>query len=133
MATVEEQRRLVKARCDGWKIIPHTPLAKKQLDYPLDLPSKGPFWLSRTTISPPSEPDVRNKLLEAFQLLKTNPLQKILPADVPLREVRFEWMGPRAGVSSRTLEPEISENAKFEKLSQEARPQTILHVHGGAF
>lgn len=134
MSTIEEQKKLVKARCDGWKLIPDVPLAKKQLAYPLDAPVQGPYWVSRTTLPQPPEDDIRGKIYEAFDLLKTHPDQRIVPpAEVPLRDVHFEWMGSRSGVDNRASEPSISERDKYQALVKETKGTTILHIHGGAF
>ena len=134
MTTVEEQKRIVKARCDAWKHEPELPIIKKQQLYPTDPPVIGPFWVSRSKLSRPPEYDFRTKIYEAFELLRTSPDQRIAPAhEVPVKDVPIEWMGPRANADSKAAEPKISESAKYAKLMEDADEPVIMHLHGGAF
>ncbi|KAJ5485986.1 hypothetical protein N7530_000286 [Penicillium desertorum] len=106
------------------------PLGKTQKQGIRDPGVKGPMWVSKVTLPQP-EVDVRDAVLHAIEDLKTGDEIYDIPATVA---VEAEWTGYRAGVGKETPEPDLSEEEKYYKLSEESpSDMTILYFHGGAY
>ncbi|KAF4631618.1 hypothetical protein G7Y89_g6505 [Cudoniella acicularis] len=98
-----------------------------------DTLAKGPVWISRAIFPAPPESDLRDSLYFICDQLK-NPHQTITPKyEVPLLDVRLEFVGSRSGVPANATEPDMSELEKLERLEKECESDlTILYIHGGA-
>lgn len=94
---------------------------------------KGPMWVSKVTMQAPPEDDVRQKLLQAIDDLKTTGDETYaIPQLLP---VEGEWHGHRSNTSKDTPEPpNLSEEDKYKRLVAEtASDAVVLYFHGGAY
>ncbi|KAH8692772.1 Alpha/Beta hydrolase protein [Talaromyces proteolyticus] len=132
MATVEEQRKLVKLVCKQYWSTPWEPLAERQRNSARDRPARGNIWISRVAFPAPSSPSVRDVLYRVINHLKRD-YHCITPAEeTPIIDVGVEFIGERAGVASDAPEPDIPEEDKLRALEKECTSDmTILYIHGG--
>ncbi|RAO73546.1 uncharacterized protein BHQ10_009558 [Talaromyces amestolkiae] len=132
MATVEDQRRLVKSVCQRIRQMPWEPLAQKQHNSARDIPARGNIWISRLKFPAPASSSVRDALYHVINHLKSD-YHKITPADeTPVLDVGVEFIGERKGVPSDAPEPDISDEDKLQALEKEcSSDMTILYIHGG--
>ena len=93
---------------------------------------KGPAWVSRCTLLPPTEADSLNSVLEAVDTLNEGYGTYVRPESAAALET--QWTGYRAGVDEEAPEPDISEKDKYHALMKEVTsPVTIFYIYGGAF
>ncbi len=106
-------------------------ISKRQESSAVDPEAKGPVWVSRVTLPPPEEDDVRQALFETIDWLTTESEIYTKPASVP---VEGEWVGHRRNVGAQAPEPTITEREKYDGLMGDISSNvTMLYVHGGAF
>ena len=94
---------------------------------------KGRIWISKVTMSKPSEDDIRQRLFRAIEGLKE-------PSEAPggykepdLLPVEAEWTGYRAGATKQSTRLKLSEEQQYKELMKEVTsPVTVLYFHGGA-
>lgn len=92
---------------------------------------KGPMWISKVTLAPPPEDDIRQILFKSIDEMKIGNEAYTKPELLP---VEAEWTGHRAGASENEPELPISETEKYEHLMKEVTSNvTILYFHGGAY
>lgn len=132
MATVEEQKKLVKRLCQQYRAIPWEPISKKQRDSAGDRPARGASWISRVSFPAPSSTSIRDALYQVIEHLKSD-YHYITPAnETPLLDVGVEFIGVRSGVEDNAPEPSIPEEEKLHALEKECiSDMTILYIHGG--
>ncbi|KAH7045333.1 acetyl-hydrolase [Macrophomina phaseolina] len=85
---------------------------------------KGPMWVSKVTIQAPPEDDVRQRLLQAIDDMKTGGETYTIP---PLLPVEGEWHGHRTNAFKDT--PEISglsEEEKYKRLVAETTSDAVV-------
>ena len=134
MATIEEQKKLVKTFCSKYKALPLLPLSKWHLDASRDAPARGGIWISRMSFPAPPEADLRDSLYRVCEWLKSAVHTIPPPDEVPLKDVGVEFVGRRLGVETNAPEPSIPEHEKLKALEGECESDmTILYVHGGSF
>ncbi|WEW55146.1 hypothetical protein PRK78_000574 [Emydomyces testavorans] len=92
---------------------------------------KGYMWISAVEMPAPPEDDVLHALQKAIKYH----MEGSETYDVPkVRAVEAEWTGYRKGAHAKTPLPEISEEAKYERLMEDVDDDlTILYFHGGAY
>lgn len=92
---------------------------------------KGPMWISKVTLAPPPEEDIRQILFNSVDEMKVDNEAYTKPELLP---VEAEWTGHRASASENEPELLISETEKYEHLMKEVTSNvTILYFHGGAY
>lgn len=92
---------------------------------------KGPIWISKVTLTPPPEDDLRQILFKSVDDMKVGDEAYTKPELLP---VEAEWTGHRAGVTENEPELRISEAEKYERLMKEVTSNvTVLYFHGGAY
>ncbi|QDS75499.1 hypothetical protein FKW77_004822 [Venturia effusa] len=92
---------------------------------------KGPMWISKITLAPPPEDDIRQILFKSIDEMKVGDEAYTKPDLLP---VEAEWTGHRAGASENEPELPISETEKYERMMKEVTSKvTILYFHGGAY
>jgi acetyl esterase/lipase len=110
---------------------PPTSILKQQKGTIKDSPVKGPMWISKVVIPPPTEDDLRQLLFTAIDELKEGEEQY---AQAPPQPLEAEWTGHRANVGKNEPLPDVSEEEKYACLMKEVTsPTTILYLHGGAY
>lgn len=92
---------------------------------------KGYMWVSQVKMPKPPENDV----LQALQKAMEHHMEGSETYAVPeVGAVEAEWTGYRKEATAKTPEPEISEEAKYERLMEDVDEDvTILYFHGGAY
>ena len=92
---------------------------------------KGPLWVSKVTLEPPTETDALDALTGAVDALKPSPDAKY---DVPeVLPVEAEWTGYRAHAKSNAPRPQQSEAEHYAALINEVTSDVVvLYLHGGA-
>jgi hypothetical protein len=132
MASIDEQKKLVKLTCRKFRSLPWVPLAQKQRETSHDAPARGGVWISRTAFPTPASTSLRNALYSVINHLKSD-YHRITPAeDTPLIDVGVEFIGIRSGVPNDAPEPAIAEEEKLQALEKECEnDMTILYIHGG--
>jgi acetyl esterase/lipase len=91
---------------------------------------KGKMWVSKVTLPPPPDDNVREHVFSAIAALGNGKEEYTKPA---LEPVGAKWVGFRGGVSDDEAEPAISEKDKYDNLIKEAKSRiTILYFHGGS-
>ncbi|KAL4926269.1 Alpha/Beta hydrolase protein [Aspergillus undulatus] len=106
------------------------PVSKQQKGAMRDPGIKGPLWVSKITIPQP-EVDVQDAVIKAIEALKVGSETYDIPGVVP---VEAEWTGYRRGVDKNALQPEISEEEKYQELKKENdADMVVLYFHGGAY
>ncbi|KAK3177879.1 hypothetical protein OEA41_000011 [Lepraria neglecta] len=106
-------------------------VSKRQETSALDPEAKGLIWVSRVTLPPPQEDDVRQALFQTIDRLSTKSETYTKPASVP---VEGEWVGHRRNVDAQAPEPTLTEREKYDGLMRDVSSEvTMLYVHGGAF
>ncbi|KAL1889455.1 hypothetical protein Cpir12675_005790 [Ceratocystis pirilliformis] len=106
-------------------------------------PIKGRIWISTYRSPVPPEESVCDILLGLIKDLSPDPMgyEAMLQQSTPdgkltlsIAAIEGEWTGYRAGVEDEEPQPDISEKAKFDAMSQECTsPTTVLYFHGGAY
>ena len=133
MATIDEQKELVRLLAKRWKAAPWIPIGQKQRESTRDAPARGNVWISRTRFTAPSDPSIREALFYTCERLKTTGQIIPQPEEIQLEDVSVEFIGLRSGVESDAPEPDISETRKLQALESECMSDmTIFYVHGGA-
>lgn len=108
-----------------------SPISKQQYQSIKDPGIKGPIWVSKVTILPSEESDVREVLVEAIEALKEEGESYTVPE---IKPVEAEWTGYRANVDSNRPRPDLSEEQHYEKMMQGVTSDvTTLYFHGGAY
>ncbi|KAF2235268.1 alpha/beta-hydrolase [Viridothelium virens] len=132
MATVEEQKKLVRAIARSFGANTLAPISETQRRSSLDKPGRGPVWISRNVFAAPSESSIRDALYQVIEQLKEE-YHIITPAEqTPILDVGVEFIGPRQGVASDAPEPQLPEVDKLRALEDECENDlTILYIHGG--
>ena len=106
-------------------------LSKRQESSALDPEAKGPIWVSRVTLPPPQEDDVRQALFKIIDILSANSEIYTKPTSVP---VEGEWIGYRHNVDAQAPELSLTEREKYTGLMRDVSSAvTMLYVHGGGF
>ena len=106
-------------------------VSKRQESSAADPAAKGPLWVSRVSLPPSDEDDVRQALFSTIDSLCTENETYSKPVVAP---VLGEWVGHRCNVDSQAPEPCISEKEKYIGLMKDVSSDvTMLYVHGGAF
>ena len=96
-----------------------------------EIPVKGPTWVSKFTIPPSPEDDIRELLFRAIDQGNEGKVNYFRPKCQPLDA---QWTGYRAGAGKDTQEPDMSEEEKYRALVNDTKsPFVILYVYGGAF
>jgi acetyl esterase/lipase len=109
---------------------PPTTISSQQAMFLKDPGVKGKMWVSKVTLPPPPDDDVRAHVFSAIAALGNGKEEYTKPA---LEPVGAEWVGFRDGVSDNEAEPAISEKDKYDNLIKEAKSRiTILYFHGGS-
>ncbi len=109
---------------------PPSTISAQQAMFLKDPGVKGKMWVSKITLPPPPEDDVRQHVFSAIATLGDGREEYAKPA---LEPVGAEWLGYRGGVSDNEPEPSITEKAKYDSLMREAKNRTtILYFHGGS-
>ncbi|KAL4941422.1 hypothetical protein BDV06DRAFT_194451 [Aspergillus oleicola] len=134
MASIDEQKKLVKRVCQKYQKAPWTPIAQLQKATSLDVPARGGVWVSRTSFPAPASPAIRSLLYAVIDRLKKD-YHRITPAEeTPVVDIPVEFVGSRSNVPEDAPEPNISEEEKLHALLQECDDDmTILYMHGGGF
>lgn len=92
---------------------------------------KGQLWISKTTFPSPQDHGVRDALVRAVKELGDGNETFDLPE---LSSVGGEWTGYRADAASTSTLPDISEQEKYNRLTEEATSRLhLLYFHGGGF
>ena len=109
------------------------PMSLRQYKDAKDRPVQGPMWVSRMKLDAGLN-QVAQLVVEAIRNLGDNNIYNAY-SGTDNSTVDAEWVGHRAGVSSRKEpEPRLSEQKKFEALTAEASDApVILYVFGGNF
>lgn len=114
-------------------ILNHSPpstISAQQAMFLKDPGVKGKMWVSKVTLPPPPEDDVRQHVFSAIAALGSGKEEYAKPA---LEPVGAEWLGYRGGVSDKEPEPSISDKEKYDNLMGEVKNRTtILYFHGGS-
>ncbi|KAL2054872.1 hypothetical protein ABVK25_004694 [Lepraria finkii] len=106
-------------------------VSERQESSARDPEAKGLIWVSRVTLPPPQEDDVRQALFQTIDRLSTKSETYTKPASVP---VEGEWVGHRHNVDAQAPEPALTEREKYDGLMRDVSSEvTMLYVHGGAF
>ncbi|GAB1205001.1 hypothetical protein APSETT445_003667 [Aspergillus pseudonomiae] len=133
MASIDDQKKLVKRICQKYQNSPWLPLSQLQKATSLDTPARGGIWISRTTFSAPSNQAIRNALFSVIHRLKKEYHHISPEEETPIADVGVEFIGPRSQVPDDAPEPDIPEEDKLRALLQECDSRlTILYAHGGA-
>jgi len=95
---------------------------------------KGRIWVATYTAPEPVGSSVRDILHRALKDLR-DPGLGAFEFDMPeLKPVEAEWTGYRKEASADERPPDVSEQAKYQKMMEEVTsPTTILYLHGGAY
>ncbi|KAL2277458.1 hypothetical protein FJTKL_00038 [Diaporthe vaccinii] len=101
---------------------------------------KGRIWVAKYTAPSPKETSLRDVVVRAVENMRQPssngspppPLKDIeWPETVP---VEAEWQGYRAGATTQSRLPPITEPEKYTEMMKEVKsPATILYFHGGAY
>ena len=101
---------------------------------------KGRIWVANYTAPAPKETSIRDVVIQAIEDLRQpgsdggspTPLKGVeWPAVVP---VEAEWTGYRAGATSHSGLPLITEAEKYAEMMKEVKNKaTIFYLHGGAY
>lgn len=101
---------------------------------------KGRIWVANYTAPSPKETSLRDVVVRAVENMRQPssngspppPLKNIeWPETVP---VEAEWQGYRAGATTQSRLPPITEAEKYTEMMKEVKsPATILYFHGGAY
>lgn len=101
---------------------------------------KGRIWVAKYTAPSPKEASMRDVVVRAVEEMRQPssngspppPLKGIeWPQAVP---VEAEWQGYRAGATTQSRLPPITEAEKYAEMMKEVKsPATILYFHGGAY
>ncbi|MCJ1383156.1 hypothetical protein MMC17_006269 [Xylographa soralifera] len=106
-------------------------ISERQKAGELDPGAKGPIWVSRTTLPPPEEDDVRQALFTTIDNLCTESETYTKPVSAL---VEAEWIGHRRNADANAPEPAITEKEKYHCLMNNVLSKvTLLYVHGGCF
>jgi acetyl esterase/lipase len=106
------------------------PISKAQKISIRDPGLQSHMRVSKITMPPPKEDDIRQALFKSIDELKNDRETYTKPELVP---VEAEWTGYRANATT-TPEPAISETEKYESLMKEVKNDiTVLYFHGGAY
>lgn len=101
---------------------------------------KGRIWIANYTAPAPKETSIRDVVIRAIENLRQPathgspppPLKNVHWSDVV--PVEAEWTGYRAGASTQSILPSITEAEKYSELMKEVKSRaTILYLHGGAY
>ncbi|KFY11166.1 hypothetical protein V492_04616, partial [Pseudogymnoascus sp. VKM F-4246] len=95
---------------------------------------KGKVWIANVTLPiTPDDDDVRQATFGAIDHLAGSPQGDLYTAP-ELTEITAEWTGYRAGASSSSPPPDISDADKYAAMMKEVvSPTTVLYLHGGAY
>lgn len=96
-----------------------------------DTPGKGPVWVSRTTFKKPHNSEKLHAVLkEAFEELSSvgNSV-----TDFSVEGVNVQWTGFRPSGAEKKNEPDISEEAKYERLMKDVTTETVVICEHGGF
>jgi acetyl esterase/lipase len=95
-------------------------------------PGLQPYMLvSKITIPPPREDEIRQALFKSIDELKDDGETYTKPVLVP---VEAEWTGFRSNEVMATTEASTSEAEKYENILKEVKNNiTVLYFHGGAY
>ncbi|KAK5188304.1 hypothetical protein LTR16_008437, partial [Cryomyces antarcticus] len=110
-----------------------SPMGKLQRSTIKDPGVKGKMWISKVTMSPPPEDDVRQALFKAIDDMKEGPVNYTQPEVAP---VEAEWTGYRPDAAKDAEGSARSEEEKYERLMSDPSRKsevTILYFHGGAY
>ncbi|KAI4604182.1 hypothetical protein KJ359_000310 [Pestalotiopsis sp. 9143b] len=112
-----------------------TPISKLQAMTLKDPGVQGRVWVSTTSSGVPPETGIRDALMAAVNGTKKDLVAADEDCRVPeLVSVEAEWMGYRAGATSNSKPPSISEQDKYAEMMKEVKSDvTVLHLHGGAY
>jgi acetyl esterase/lipase len=110
---------------------PPEPVSKSQKVSIRDPGLQPHMRVSKITIPPPEEDDIRNELFKSIDELKDDGEIYTKPELVP---IEAEWTGFRVNTATTLPEPSISEAEKYENLLKEVKNDiTVLYFHGGAY
>lgn len=113
---------------------PPEPISKIQHMSVKDPGIKGRIWISKVTMSIPSEDDIRQALFKAIEGLKEPAEAAGGYREPELLPVEAEWTGYRAGATKQSVPLKIPEDQKYKELMKEVTsPVTVLYFHGGAY
>ncbi|KAJ5715779.1 uncharacterized protein N7483_012960 [Penicillium malachiteum] len=120
-----------KMRAEFLKAANTVPVSVHQAATLRDDPVIGPFWVSKFSLSIPTDDNSCDALLQLVDEANLLQAQYDRPTSAPLR---FEWVGHRSNATKDTPEPPIGEKEKFDNLSAETKgPLTIFYIYGGSF
>lgn len=95
---------------------------------------KGKIWVSTYASPVPPETDVLDALVSVIESLDESGATQTKWALPDFKSVEAEWTGYRAGATSSSLLPPISERERFDEMQKEVTgPTTVLYLHGGAY
>lgn len=103
---------------------------------------KGRIWIAKYTAPAPPEPSIRDGVIRAVESMRPAtgadgsspppPLKDVVWPDVV--PVEAEWTGYRAGATTSSRLPPITEAEKYGEMMKEVKnPATVLYFHGGAY
>ncbi|CAG8973490.1 hypothetical protein HYALB_00002815 [Hymenoscyphus albidus] len=94
---------------------------------------KGRVWISKITMSPPAEDDIRRSIFHIIESMKESGEAEGGYREPEMVPVEAEWTGYRAAATKKSPELNISEEEKYKEMMKEVTsPTTILYFHGGA-
>jgi hypothetical protein len=124
--------RAMKTIRERWEklFISGTSLTTYQSPFLKDAPARGPMWVSRVTLPSDGDHGIVPVIAEAIKMLGDGSETYDIPECV---DVKGEWVGHRSGADKSTVEPQIPEEEKYNRLSKELENDSVLYyIHGGA-
>jgi hypothetical protein len=101
-----------------------------QAPYLKDAPARGPMWVSRVNIPADEDNGIVQVIEKVIRILGDGSQTYTVPESINLQA---EWVGHRSGVENTTVEPDISEEEKYNLLVKELGNDSVLYyAHGGA-
>ncbi|KAB8289540.1 hypothetical protein EYC80_010698 [Monilinia laxa] len=93
---------------------------------------KGKLWISKVTLSTPTEDDIRQKLFHAIEDMKPDGTPKHAFEEPDLLPIEAEWTGYRAGATKDSKRLHIPEAQQYTEMMKEVHtPTTVIYMHGG--
>lgn len=110
---------------------PQAPIGRTQKILNRDADVQGQMWISKTTLPPPQETDVQDKIARCVRELGDGEETYTLPE---IKAVEAEWTGFRRDATPKELRPPGSETEMYGTLMGEVKTDvTTLYFHGGGY
>lgn len=101
---------------------------------------KGRIWVAKYTAPIPPESSIRDVVIRTVEAMRLPNMDGSRPPPLKdfnwpqLEPVEAEWTGYRAGATSQSRLPPITELEKYVEMMKEVKgPATVLYFHGGAY